>query len=239
MIPIKDDNPTYTFPAVTVFLILVNIAVHAYQWTLGPEAQAFIYRLGAIPWEITHFRELVRLPVDFRSNVPNILTLFTSMFIHGGLLHLLGNMLYLWIFGDNVEALVGHARFFVFYISCGLIAALCHIIIDPNSSIPMVGASGAISGVLGAYFLRFPRARVHVVIFFFFFIRVVRVSALFVLGLWFIMQVFSGLGSLGIGGTGGVAWFAHIGGFVAGIILIFPFEKKERVRIYRRAGWWW
>lgn len=239
MIPIKDDNPTYTFPAVTVFLILVNIAVHVYQWTLGPEAQAFIYRLGAIPWEITHFRELARLPVDFRSNVPSILTLFTSMFIHGGLLHLLGNMLYLWIFGDNVEALVGHVRFFVFYVSCGLIAALSHIIIDPNSSVPMVGASGAISGVLGAYFLRFPRTRVHVVIFFFFFIRVVRVSALFVLGLWFIMQVLSGLGSLGIGGGGGVAWFAHIGGFVTGMILIFPFEKKERVRIYRRVGWWW
>lgn len=239
MIPIKDDNPTYTFPFVTIFLILINVAVYVYQWTLGPEAQAFVYRLGTIPWEITHFQEFPRLPWNFRSGIPNVLTLFTSMFVHGGLFHLLGNMLYLWIFGDNVEALVGHGRFFFFYICCGMVATLSHVTIAPNSVVPMMGASGAISGVLGAYFLRFPRARVHVLIFFFFFIRVIRVSALFVLGFWFVMQVFSGFGSLSVRGGGGVAWFAHIGGFVAGMVLIFFFEKRERVRIYRRAGWWW
>ena len=238
MIPFKDDNPTYSFPFVTVLLILGNVGVQVYQWTLGPDAQAFVYRLGAIPWEITHFQEFPRLPLDFRSDVPSILTLFTSMFIHGGIVHLFGNMLYLWVFGDNVEALVGHTRFLFFYICCGLMAALTHVVVTPNSTIPMVGASGAISGVLGAYFLRFPRAKVHVLIFFLFFIRVVRVSALFVLGFWFVIQVFSGLGSLTPGVGEGVAWFAHIGGFVAGAVLVFFFEKKERVRIYRRAGWW-
>ncbi|MFH1941916.1 MAG: rhomboid family intramembrane serine protease [bacterium] len=238
MIPIKDDNPTYAFPIITILLILGNAAVYAYQWTLGPESQAFVYRMGTIPWEITHFSEYPSLPPHFQSDIPNVLTLFTSMFVHGGVFHLLGNMLYLWIFGDNVEALLGHGRFFLFYVCCGLAATLTHVMIDPNSTMPMVGASGAISGVLGAYFMRFPRAKVHVLIFFFFIIRVVRVSALFVLGFWFIMQVFSGFGSLGMQG-GGVAWFAHIGGFVVGMVLVFLFEKKERVQIYRRTGWWW
>jgi membrane associated rhomboid family serine protease len=239
MIPIKDDNPTYSVPIITILLIIANIAIFVYQFTLGQEAQAFVYRLGAIPWEITHFREHPELPMNFRSQVPNILTIFTSMFLHGGILHLLGNMLYLWIFGDNIEALMGHGRFLLFYLICGVAATLTHIITDPDSVVPMIGASGAISGVLGAYFLRFPRAKVHVLIILFIFIRVVRVSALFVLGFWFVMQVLSGFGSLGFQGGGGVAWFAHIGGFVAGMVLVFILEKKERVRIHRRAGWWW
>lgn len=236
MIPIKDDNPTYTFPLVTIFLILVNVAMHVYQWTLGPEAQAFVYRWGAIPWEITHFREFSELPANFRSDVPGMLTLFISMFVHGGIIHLLSNMLFLWIFGDNIEAIMGHGRFLIFYICCGLVAALTHVVVAPNSTMPMVGASGAISGILGAYLVRFPRVKVHVLIFFFLFIRVIRVSALFVLGFWFIIQVFSGFGSLGVHG-GGVAWFAHIGGFIGGVVLIFFFEKKERVRIYKRTVW--
>ena len=239
MIPIKDDNPTYSFPIITILLIVANIAVFVYQFSLGREAQAFVYRLGAVPWEITHFQEFPRFPVKFQSDIPNILTLVTSMFLHGGIIHLLGNMLYLWIFGDNIEALMGHGRFLFFYLCCGLVATLSHIISDPNSTIPMVGASGAISGVLGAYFLRFPRAKVHVLIFIFFFIRVIRVSALFVLGFWFVMQVLSGFGSLGFQSGGGVAWFAHIGGFVTGMVLVFLFEKKERVQIYRRVNWWW
>jgi len=235
MIPIKDDNPTYTFPVITILLILANIGVFIYQFLMGQGAQAFISKLGAIPWEITHFRELPGLPLEYRSEFPNILTLFTSMFLHGGLFHLLGNMLYLWIFGDNIEALVGHARFLVFYLCCGLVATLSHVISDPASTTPMVGASGAISGVLGAYFLRFPRAKVHVLFFFLFFIRVIRVSALFVLGFWFLMQVLNGFGSLGFQRGGGIAWFAHIGGFVAGMVLVFFFEKKDRVRYYRRS----
>jgi len=235
MIPIKDDNPTYTFPVITILLILANIGIFIYQFLLGQEAQAFISKLGAIPWEITHFRELPGLPLEYRSEFPNILTLFTSMFLHGGPFHLLGNMLYLWIFGDNIEALVGHARFLGFYLCCGLVATLSHVISDPASTTPMVGASGAISGVLGAYFLRFPRAKVHVLIFFLFFIRVIRVSALFVLGFWLVMQVLNGFGSLGFQRGGGIAWFAHIGGFIAGMVLVFFFEKKDRVRYYRRS----
>jgi len=237
MIPIKDDNPTYSFPFVTILLILVNIAVYVYQITLGQEAQAFVYRLGAVPWEITHFQEFPRFPVDYRSGIPNVFTIATSMFIHGGILHLAGNMLYLWIFGDNIEALMGHGRFLFFYLCCGIVAALSYIVTEPNSTVPMVGASGAISGVLGAYFIRFPRAKVHVMIIFLFFIRFVRVSALFVLGFWFVIQVLYGFGTLGFQSGGGVAWFAHIGGFVIGLVLVFIFEKKERLRIYRRVGW--
>lgn len=237
MIPIKDDNPTRYFPVATILLILANIGVFIHQMTLGSESQAFIYRLGVIPWEITHFQEASHMPFNYRSNMPNVFTLFTSMFVHGGIFHLLGNMLYLWIFGDNIESLVGHLRFLIFYLCCGLGAAFVRIITGPNSLIPMIGASGAISGVLGAYLLRFPRAKVHVLIFFFFFIRVVRVSALFVLGFWFLIQLFNGLGALKLGETGGVAWFAHIGGFIAGMILIYPFEKKGTYKIHRRIGW--
>ncbi len=238
MIPIKDDNPTHHFPITTILLILINIGVYIYQVTHGPEFQTFIYRLGVIPWEITHFHEAPNIPLQYWSTMPNIFTLLTSMFVHGGIFHLLGNMLYLWIFGDNVEALTGHLRFLGFYLSCGLAATFTQIIIAPNSLIPMVGASGAISGVLGAYLIYFPRAKVHILVFFFFFIRIVRVSALFVLGLWFFIQVFNGLGSFGHEETGGVAWFAHIGGFIAGMILLFPFKKKNPVRIYKKANWW-
>ena len=234
MIPIKDDNPSTTFPFITILLILINITVFVYQKWLGPEAQSFVYRFGAIPWELTRFQELPDLPIQFRSTFPNIFTLITSMFVHGSILHLLGNMLYLWIFGDNVEGLIGHGRFLVFYICCGLVASLAHIVSVPSSTIPMIGASGALSGVLGAYFLRFPRAKVHVLIFLFIFIRVLRISAIFVLGFWFIMQILNGFGWFGFNGGGGIAWFAHIGGFVAGAVLVFFFEKKDRVRVYYR-----
>ncbi|HEX9934415.1 MAG TPA: rhomboid family intramembrane serine protease, partial [bacterium] len=141
-------------------------------------------------------------------------------------LHLAGNMLYLWIFGDNVESLTGHARFLLFYIVCGLAAAFTHILLEPASTVPMIGASGAISGVLGAYMIRFPRAHVHVLVFFIWFIRIVRMPALLVLGFWFVIQIFSGFGSLGMQEKGGTAWFAHIGGFAAGMVLIFLFQKR-------------
>ena len=240
MIPIKDDNPTQTFPIITIVLIVLNVVIYAVQVSLGDGAEAFIYRFGAIPFEISHFQELPKLPFAFQTRMPNIFTLITAMFLHGGLFHLLGNMLYLWIFGDNVEAIMGSMRFLAFYLLCGLIAALSHIIIEPNSTVPMVGASGAISGVLGAYFLRFPRARVHVLIIFFFIFRVIRVSALFVLGFWFLIQLSNGLGQMKLNPTGsGVAWFAHIGGFIAGMILVYFFEKKHKTRIYGRRGWWW
>lgn len=226
MIPIKDDNPTTIFPLMTILLIAANVAVFIYQVTLGEAAQGFVYRFGAVPWEVTHFQEFPNFPGDYQSSIPGVLTIFTSMFLHGGPVHLLGNMLYLWIFGDNIEALVGHFRFLFFYLCCGLVASLGHVISDPQSTLPMVGASGAISGVLGAYFIRFPKARVHVLIIFILFIRVIRVPAIIVLGIWLVIQIMNGLGTLGFGG-GGVAWFAHIGGFIAGLILIFFFQKVE------------
>jgi len=223
MIPIKDDNPTHQVPLITIGLIMANILVFLHQLSLGRGEEVFIYRFGVIPYEITH---LHNFPASIGS-------LFTSMFLHGGPLHLLGNMLYLWIFGDNVESIMGHLRFLGFYLLCGLAAAFSHILVEPNSILPMVGASGAISGVLGAYFLRFPRAKVLVLVpLFLWFIRIIRIPAFFVLGFWFLMQVMSGFMSLGISVTGGVAWFAHIGGFLAGMILVRYFEKR-RFRV-----WW-
>ncbi len=221
MIPIKDDNPTYSFPVVTVGIICINVVVFFYQMMLGPRGvELFIFRTAAIPYEVTHMTDL--FPPAF---LPPPLTLFTAMFVHGGLFHLAGNMLYLWIFGDNIEDRLGHGRFFVFYIVTGLVASLTHIIIEPFSTIPMVGASGAVAGVLGAYFLLFPRAHVLTVVFFFFFVNIVRIPALFFLGFWFLFQVLSS--SVG----GGIAWYAHIGGFIAGmlgVVLVKP--KRRRMR---------
>ncbi|MBN2201727.1 rhomboid family intramembrane serine protease [bacterium] len=227
MFPIRDENPRRSFPFVTLLLALMNTAAFAYQILLGPANEAFVVRFGAIPWEIIHGAELPGLPESSLTGGPSGLTLLTSMFLHGGFMHLAGNMLYLWIFGDNVESLLGRFRFLLFYILCGLGAAMSYILVDPNSTVPMIGASGAISGVLGAYMIHFPKARVHVLVFMIWFIRVVRIPALVVLGFWFVFQLVNGLGALGTGQSGGVAWFAHVGGFVAGILLILIFPKRK------------
>jgi len=230
-LPFKDENPSRSFPFVTILLIMANIGIYVYQMILGELSQSFVYQFGIIPWEMTHFQDHPTFPL---SPIPNGLTLLTAMFLHGSWFHVLGNMLYLWIFGDNVEATLGHFRFLIFYLVCGLIASLTHIAFYPNSTIPVIGASGAISGILGAYFLLFPGAYVQALFFFFYFIRIVRIPAFIVLGLWFLLQLFSGLGSLTISDRAGVAWFAHIGGFVAGMILIlfFPKKKKKSVIFY-------
>lgn len=218
MIPLKDDNPTRTFPFVTIIIITVNTFIYVYQLTLGPKAEGlFVLRAGAIPYEITHF-----LDIYPKAILQPPLTLFTAMFVHGGLLHVGGNMLYLWIFGDNIEDRLGHFRFFVFYLLTGLIASLAHVIMMPNSTVPMIGASGAIAGVLGAYFLLYPKAHVLTLVFFFFFVDIIKIPALVFLGLWFIFQILSSAAG------GGIAWYAHIGGFVAGAILVKLFEKKKR-----------
>ena len=219
MIPLKDDIPSFRRPYITVGLIIANVLVFFYQLFQGPYFEHFIVKYGAIPYEIIHAQELTP---ELGTPIP--LTLFTAMFLHGGLLHLGGNMLYLWIFGDNVEDKLGHLRFFIFYILSGLAGSLAHVITSPGSQVPMVGASGAIAGVLGAYMIRFPQARIWTLIFFGFFFRAVRIPALIVLGFWFILQLLYGLPSLGAQG-GGVAWFAHIGGFLAGILL-FKVMKK-------------
>jgi len=232
MIPIKDDNPIRGTPWMTITLIAANVLVYLHQISLGPLGEAFVYRYGAIPYEILHFRELPFIPLPYQTPFSNFLTLFTSMFIHGGFLHLAGNMLYLWIFGDNVEYIMGRFRFLVFYLLTGLAAALTHIIMSPNSTVPMVGASGAISGVLGAYFVRFPGARVIMLVPIFFFIEFFSVPAIFALGFWFLMQLANALFTFGLQTSGGVAWFAHIGGFLAGAFLVSIFQRR-----YVRAWW--
>lgn len=218
MIPLKDDVPSYTFPYVTLFIIALNIFVFAYQLTLGVKGtESFIYRTAAIPYEITNL-----IDIRPRSVVPPPLTLFTAMFVHGGVLHLAGNMLFLWIFGDNIEDALGHFKFILFYLGSGVVASMAHIFMEPSSTLPMIGASGAIAGVLGAYFLLFPRAKVLTLVFLVFFINIVRLPAVIFLGLWFLFQILSS------GSGGGIAWYAHIGGFVAGAAAVLILRPKKR-----------
>ena len=220
MIPLRDQNPTGRRPYVNIGFIIVNVAVFLYEVSLGAGVEMVFYRFGVVP------EQVVTAFSDHRY-VDGIVPFMTSMFLHGGWLHVGGNMLYLWIFGDNVEDKLGHLRYFVFYGLCGLSAGVLHVALAPASGVPTVGASGAISGVLGAYLLMFPKARVLTVIPVFIFLQLAELPALFVLGFWFVIQFFNGLVSLGYetGGMGGVAWWAHVGGFVAGIVLIVPFRK--------------
>ena len=214
LIPLRDENPTRRFPAVTVLIIVLNVVIFAYQ-ALSPRGlDDYAARLGVVPYEITHFESLA----PGQRLAPG-LTIIAAMFLHGSLFHLLGNMLYLWIFGNNIEDYLGSVRFILFYLVCGLAAAFTQVLFSPDSRVPMIGASGAIAGVLGAYFILFPRARVMTFVFLFIFIRVVPIPAAFVLGFWFLAQV------LNIGLGGGVAWFAHIGGFLAGIALVLAHRR--------------
>jgi membrane associated rhomboid family serine protease len=222
MIPLRDDNDAARTPVVTRGFVGLCVLVFLWQMTLGPQAgQAAVYALGVIP-AVLLGRE--SLPADLAVVSPPV-TVFTSMFMHGGLMHLLGNMLYLWIFGDNVEDSMTRPRFVVFYLLCGVAAVLAQALPDPNSTIPMVGASGAISGVLGAYLLLFPHAHVLVAIPFGFVVQTVRLPAGVVLALWFVLQLVSNLFASGQGG--GVAFRAHIGGFIAGMLLIPLFKRKD------------
>lgn len=212
-IPLKDENPTRHFPVVTIFFILLNVLVFFYQ-VLSPQGgQYYVYKMGAIPYEITHFKSVPGIPRLFPP-----FTLLTSMFLHGSLLHLLGNMLYLWIFGNNIEDFLGSFRFVFFYIISGIGASLTHIVFNPSSQVPMIGASGAIAGILGAYLILYPGAKILTLIF----IWILPVPAAFILSLWFFAQV------LNVGLGGGVAWFAHIGGFLVGILLIKYYSGKKR-----------
>ncbi len=234
MLPLKDDNPSGATPFITAGLILLNVLVFLYELSLqasdSPDAAqaavAFVSEFGLVPCRLA---ELCRSAPDLPSP---IFTIFSSMFIHalgfGGILHVGGNMLYLWIFGNNVEDTLGHGRFLLFYLASGVAAALAQTAVGPSSPVPMIGASGAVSGVLGAYLLLFPRANVLTVIVFGFFIRVVRIPAMLVLGFWFLIQVLNGLGSFGA--SGGVAFFAHIGGFVAGMGLLFVLRRRPGAR---------
>ena len=210
LFPYKDDNPRILIPYVTYGIIAVNILVFIMQFNLSVSSpiaeENFIYRFGFIPANFS------------------LITVFTSMFLHGGFSHIMGNMWFLWVFGDNVEGVLGHKKYALFYILCGVTATISQLLINPGSTIPMVGASGAIAGVLGMYMIRFPNANVHVFAFIIIFFTTFRMPALIVLGFWFFNQLTNGLGSLGFNTTGGVAWFAHIGGFIAGIMLNQAFK---------------
>src|SRR5713101_2759951 len=229
MIPLRDLNPRLTTPYVTVLIIVANVAVFFYQLTLGPQAaQQMIYTLGMIP---------ARSPMVFGGQDVTLFQAFspllTSMFLHGGWLHLVGNMWFLWVFGDNVEDRLGHLAYIWFYLLCGLGAGVLHLLLNANSTLPTLGASGAISGVLGAYLILYPRARVVTLVFLVIFFFTVELPAVVVLGWWFVIQFLSGLQSLGMRTAGGVAWWAHIGGFVLGVVLIKLWPQRPR----RYAGY--
>ncbi len=236
LFPIGDDNSERGIvPFVTYTLIGINVLVYF----LLQSSDAFTYGYSVVPAEITSGRDIdgiVRIGGQglrlYEGPTPIYLTLLTSMFMHGGIGHLLGNMLYLWIFGDNVEDRMGHVKFLIFYLICGVIASAAHIFFGPNSVIPSLGASGAIAGVLGAYLILFPHKGVRV----FLFGRIAQMPALLVIGFWGLLQFLNGFGSLGTTGeSGGVAYMAHVGGFVAGLVLVFLFRNAVVRREPRSA----
>jgi membrane associated rhomboid family serine protease len=247
VLPLKDDVRTRSFPGVSVSLIAVNAVIYLYEFflrfepatpgrpPLGQQLYAqFVAEFGLIP---CRFGDIC--PLDLETALAGApaptLTIFTSMFIHGGLLHVGGNMLYLWIFGKNVEDSMGHGRFVAFYLVCGLAAAAAQYLQNPASAVPMVGASGAVSGTLGAYLVLHPHARIWTLVIFGFFVRVIPVPALVVLGFWVVLQFANSVFTFGRGDTGGVAFLAHLGGFIVGLLLINVF-RGSRIRGRRRHG---
>ncbi len=224
MFPLKDTIPSTSFPIVTLGIIVFNFVVFFYELTLGPQLNVFINQYGIIP---SNFMSTVNKNMFYI--FPSSIPLFTSIFIHGGWMHIIGNMWYLWIFGDNIEDRTGHFRFFLFYVLCGLAAGVSYIIINPASNLPTIGASGAISGVMGAYLVLFPRARILTLIFLIIFIQVIEIPVIFFLGFWILIQVISGGIKSGLANeSGGVAWWAHIGGFFIGLLMVFFFRKRKR-----------
>lgn len=222
MFPLRDTEPSYSKPVVTILLIVVNILVFLFEFSLDPETQnGFIATYGLIPDQF-HFSNIV-----------------TSMFLHGGWMHVLGNMWFLWIFGDNIEDILGHGKYLLFYLLCGVVAALAQVAASPNSRIPTVGASGAIAGIMGAYTIKFPHSRILSLVTIVFFFTTVEIPAWIMLIYWFVIQFFSGVGTLGASqaSQGGVAFFAHIGGFVAGIALISVMGPRQRYSSRRDVDW--
>lgn len=217
MIPLRDEIPTRRFPIVNSVLIAANIFVFVLMWLAGPNQDALVYQFAMIPSNYTNGVSL-----------GDVMDIFTSMFMHAGLVHIGGNMLYLWIFGDNVEDRLGSGRYLIFYLIGGVVASLLHLLTNPGSQIPTVGASGAIAAVLGAYLVLYPESRIVTYVPLGRFARVTRMPAIIVLGLWFILQLFDGVAALGGADVGGVAVWAHIGGFVAGIVMAKFFTPSYR-----------
>jgi membrane associated rhomboid family serine protease len=220
MIPLRDVIPSRTTPYVTISIVVLNALVFLYELALGDQVNDFMLVYGLVP---AYF------------SWPAVLT---SMFLHGGFLHVAGNMLYLWIFGDNVEDRMGHGRFLAFYLLCGIAAALAQTFTVPDSSVPMVGASGAIAGVMGAYFILYPHSRIVTLVTLLFFWQIMEIPAIAFLGIWFVMQLLSGVGSIATatnhGLAGGIAFWAHVAGFAAGAIGVWVFKRPER----QRVDWW-
>ena len=243
MFPYKDENPGLTTPVVTIAIIAINIMVWVLVQGMGaePTLSRSVCELGLVP---SNFLERLAHPIAVQF-APNVVcqiasqrawyTPLTSMFLHGSWLHIIGNMWFLWVFGNNVEDSTGRMRFVVFYLLAGLAAAAAQTLTSPDSVVPMVGASGAIGGVMGAYIVLFPRVRVHTLIFLGFYATTIAVPAYFMLGYWFLIQVVSGLPALGGGGEGGVAFWAHVGGFATGAALIFVFRNPDLVLAHPRG----
>ncbi len=223
MLPLRDEIPLRHTPYVNYLLIGINILVFIWQYLVGQNNPTLVYQFALIPSQVT----VGITPDDF-------LRILTSMFMHGGLAHIGGNMLYLWIFGDNIEDAMGHGRYLVFYLVGGFVASIAHILSSPNSQIPTVGASGAIAAVLGAYLILYPQARVLTLVSLGFFIRMTMVPAVIVLGLWFVLQLFQGVLTLGGADVGGVAFWAHIGGFVFGLLAARLLARNPTYSAYTR-----
>lgn len=237
LFPIGDDNPRRTRPIVTLLLIaaMVGIWIFVQQAGTGMAMARSVCELGMIPGELTGRATGALVPIGDRygcvvGDDPAWHTLVTSMFVHGGWFHLLGNVWFLWLFGDNVEDALGHVTSGAFYLTCGVAAAMTQLWVDPASPVPMIGASGAISGVMGAYVVLFPRVQVRVVALLVFFVTFLRVPALFALGYWFVLQLLGGIPQLVGSSTAGVAFWAHVGGFATGVVLAFTARATERVR---------
>jgi membrane associated rhomboid family serine protease len=221
MLPLSDHNPRETTPFINYILVAANVLMFFWELSFGPDIERALYAFAFVPARFWASPDVV----------VNAVRILISMFLHGGWVHLGGNMLYLWIFGDNIEDRLGHARYVVFYIACGVIATMTHAVMNPGSRLPSIGASGAIAGVLGAYLVLFPRAQVTTLIPIFVFITVREIPAVIVLGLWFVLQLFVGAASIGVPeaqNAGGVAYFAHIGGFVAGMLLVVVMGGMRR-----------
>ena len=244
MFPIRDDNPSIMVPYATIGIVALNAIAWLLVQGLGsePALSASVCRFGLIPGELLQLAAPgTRLPlgagnVCVLGDTSTWHTAFTSMFMHGSWMHIIGNMWFLWIFGNNVEDVMGHGRFVVFYILCGLVAALFQTVSDPQSPVPMVGASGAIGGVMGAYILLFPRVNVHMLIVFVVYVTTIAVPAYLMLGYWFLVQLFSGVATSNVTG-GGVAFWAHVGGFVGGALLVFLFRDRRMLARHPYHGW--
>jgi membrane associated rhomboid family serine protease len=220
-IPLRDTIPSRRFPVVSVTLIVINVVVFFYEFSLGQRVRPLIASFGVVPVSFFGGGNLSEFPLR-----PQVL--LTSMFLHGGWLHVGGNMLYLWIFGDNVEDRLGRVRFLFFYLACGVAAGITHVVANPHSVAPTIGASGAVAGVLGAYFLLYPKARVLTLLPLGIYFQIIELPAFFFLGFWLLIQSISGIASLAVRGemVGGIAWWAHIGGFAFGAALGLLLKKK-------------